>query len=86
MTTARSKSLLDNTLEDAKKKLAKIMFAYERMPKVIRATVGLKRDNTEQIQRITPSGGRDGEYQQPDQQRVHRPPEIPGSLWTRRQR
>ena len=60
MTTARSKSLLDNTLEDAKKKLAKIMFAYERMPKVIRATVGLKRDNTEQIQRITPSGGRDG--------------------------
>jgi len=50
MTTARSKSLLDNTLEDAKKKLAKIMFAYERMPKVIRATVGLKRDNTEQIQ------------------------------------
>jgi hypothetical protein len=65
MTTARSKSLLDNTLEDAKKKLAKIMFAYERMPKVIRATVGLKRDNTEQIQRITPSGGRDGEYQQP---------------------
>ena len=50
MTTARSKSLLDNTLEDAKKKLAKIMFAYERMPKVIRATVGLKRYGVPQLQ------------------------------------
>jgi hypothetical protein len=50
MTTARSKSLLDNTLEDAKKKLAKIKFAYERMPKVVRDTVRIKRDNTERIE------------------------------------
>jgi hypothetical protein len=42
-------AIIDATLSDAKKKLAKIKFAYERLPRVIRKTVPLLKDNTEHI-------------------------------------
>lgn len=42
-------AIIDATLGDAKKKLAKVKFAYDRMPKTVRAMVWLKNANTEEI-------------------------------------
>ena len=42
-------AVIDDTLGNAKKKLAKIKFAYERLPRVIRKTVTLTKDNTEEM-------------------------------------
>lgn len=42
-------AIIDATLGDAKKKLAKIKFAYVRLPSTIQKTVRLKSDNTEEI-------------------------------------
>jgi hypothetical protein len=42
-------AIIDATLGDAKKKLAKIKFAYDRLPVTVRLTVKLKKDNTEEM-------------------------------------
>jgi hypothetical protein len=42
-------AIIDDTLGDAKKKLAKIKFAYDRLPKIVRALVPLRNVNTEEI-------------------------------------
>jgi len=42
-------AIIDATLGDAKKKLAKIKFAYDRLPATVRLTVKLKKDNTEEM-------------------------------------
>ena len=44
-------AIVDHTLDDAKKKLQKIMFAYERLPTVIRDTVRLKRAHSDKWHR-----------------------------------
>lgn len=41
--------IIDSKLDDAKKKLAKIKFAYDRLPAAIRQSVRLETDNTEKI-------------------------------------
>lgn len=45
-----SAGLIDFTIKDASKKLAKILFAYERMPKDLRQAVQLIKSNTEELQ------------------------------------
>lgn len=42
-------AIIDATLGDAKKKLAKIKFAYDRLPPVVRASVRLRNANTEEM-------------------------------------
>jgi hypothetical protein len=42
-------AIIDATIGDAKKKLAKIKFAYDRFPPVIRRTIRLPTDNTEEL-------------------------------------
>ena len=42
-------AIIDATLNNAKKKLAKIKFAYDRLPVTIRQTVRLRGDNTEEM-------------------------------------
>jgi hypothetical protein len=42
-------AIIDATLGDAKKKLAKIKFAYDRLPYAVKSSVGLKNANTEEI-------------------------------------
>lgn len=41
--------IIDLTMDDAKKKLDKIRFAYEKLPKLIKSTVQLTTDNTETL-------------------------------------
>ncbi len=41
--------LIDYTLDDAKKKLAKMRFAYERLPSSVRAKVALTKGNEEEL-------------------------------------
>jgi hypothetical protein len=42
-------AIIDSTLDNAKKKLAKIKFAYDRLPHTIRRTVRLLNANTEEL-------------------------------------
>ena len=47
--SGQSCGVIDDTLGDARKKLAKVKFAYERLPPEIREIVTLTKDNTEEI-------------------------------------
>lgn len=51
-----SAGIVDITLDDAKRKLAKIKFAYDRLPEQIRKTVTLEIENTQELRFSNGSG------------------------------
>ncbi|MEM8971746.1 MAG: terminase [Pseudomonadota bacterium] len=44
-----SAGIIDITLDDAKKKLAKIKYAYDRLPAMVKSSLSLVKDNTQEL-------------------------------------